>query len=127
MEDMANVEYNMAYMEGMDTGVDAAPDVPADPPGVYTHRFGKPFTYMGKAYGSLRFDWGRLTGADALEIERELNALGAVLILPAYNGPYLCRLAAKACDERVGADAFEGMPMRDFMRIQDEARGFLQA
>ena len=93
----------------------------------YTHKFRKPFPYMGKEYVEMNFDWGSLTGADGLNIEAEMQALGNAVVVPALSGGYLIRMAARACAEGVGYDAFELMPLGDSNRIRSEARSFLWA
>ena len=91
----------------------------------YTHAFKKPFAYMGQEYTEMHFDFDGLTGRDGLNIERELQALGAALVHPALSGDYLVRLAAKACAEKVGSDAFELMRLFDANKILGRARSFL--
>ena len=93
----------------------------------FTHKFREPFVYMGKGYTVLHFDWGSLIGADSLAIEAELAALGVPVLVPSLSAPYLIRMAAKACTDRIGADAFELMPLRDFTKIRNAARSFLLA
>jgi len=91
----------------------------------YTHKFRKPFSYMGAVYAELRFDWDSLTGRDSLAIEAELQALGTPVVVPAFSGAYLIRMAAKACAEKIGSDAFELMPLSDYNRVRSAARSFL--
>ena len=91
----------------------------------YTHTFRKPFTYMNKTYTELRFDWDSLTGQDGLSIEAELQALGTPVVVPAFSGAYLIRMAAKACTEKIGSDAFELMSLADYNRVRSAARSFL--
>ena len=91
----------------------------------YTHVFHKPFVYMGKTINELTFEWGSLTGQDALSIEAELQAIGKPSVVPAFSGEYKIRMAARACTKTIGADAFEQMPLYDFNRITDRARSFL--
>jgi hypothetical protein len=93
--------------------------------GTYTHKFKKPFTHMGKTYEELNFDFTSLTGRDGLAIETELQALRIPALVPSLSAPYLVRLAAKACTERIGSDAFELMPLQDYERIKNAARSFL--
>lgn len=93
----------------------------------YTHLFSKPFTYMKVTYTELRFDWDSLIGRDAIEIENELQALRIAVVAPALSGPFLLRMAARACTEKIGADAFELMPLHDYNRIRNAARSFLLA
>lgn len=91
----------------------------------YTHKFSRPFTYMGKTYNELTFDWGKLTGTDALAINSELQAIGKTAIVAAFSDEYKIRMAARACTTQIGADAFEQMFLFDFNRITDRARSFL--
>lgn len=91
----------------------------------YTHKFKKPFEFEGKTYTTLTFDWGNLTGRDALAIENELQSLGKAVIVPQFSGEYLIRMAAKACEQPIAADAFEFMGLGDYNKIRAEARSFL--
>lgn len=93
----------------------------------YIHKFRKPFEYNGNTYTELTFDWGKLTGRDGLAIENELQQLGKAVIVPAFSGEYLIRLAAKACNASIGSDAFESMPITDYNKIRSAARSFLLA
>ncbi|MBR3767526.1 MAG: phage tail assembly protein [Clostridia bacterium] len=97
----------------------------AESTGIYTHNFSKPFTFEGKTYKELSFDFDGLTGADSLAIESELSSLGKVVITPEFSGEYLIRLAVRACSEKVGADVFTAMPLRDYNKIRGKARSFL--
>jgi hypothetical protein len=91
----------------------------------YTHVFKKPFEYNGETYTSLTFEWDKLTGRDALAIENEMQAMGKALVVPTFSGEYLIRMAAKACTEPIGADAFEIMSIADYNKIRSAARSFL--
>ena len=95
--------------------------------GTFTHKFRKPFSYMGKNYTEMGFDWDSLTGRDGLDIEAELQALGTPAIVQAFSGAYLIRMAAKACTEKIGSDAFELMSLTDSNKIRSAARSFLLA
>ena len=95
--------------------------------GTFTHKFRKPFSYMGKNYTEMSFDWDSLTGRDGLEIEAELQALGKLAIVQAFSGAFLIRMAAKACTEKIGSDAFELMSLADSNKIRSAARSFLLA
>ena len=70
----------------------------------YTHTFDTPFTFEGRTYDTLTFDFSKLSGDDDIAIENELQALGKPV---------------------VGVDAFTAMPLRDFRRIRNRARSFL--
>ena len=85
----------------------------------------RPLEYNKKTYTELRFDWDSVTGRDSLAIEDELAELGKFLVLEEYNGHYLIRLAAKACTENIGFDAFELMHIHDYRKARRAARSFL--
>lgn len=95
---------------------------------LYVHKFNKPFEYMGKKYNELTFNWESLTGRDSLDIEAEIEATtGRAVIVPAFAGEYLIRMAAKACTEKIGHDALEYMSLVDYNKIRSKARSFLMA
>lgn len=91
----------------------------------YTHRFRTPFSYEGKTYTELIFDFGKLTGKDGLDIEAEIQALGRPVIIPSLSGEYLLRMAARACTTRIGFDVLKAMPLSAYNRIRSAARNFL--
>jgi len=91
----------------------------------YKHEFRKPFVYEGKSYETLSFDFGGMTGRAGLEIEDELMTIGKTAIVPAFNGEYLIRFAAKACSEPIGEDAFKLMSYGDYNKITRQARNFI--
>lgn len=91
----------------------------------YTHRFRTPFSYEGKTYDELCFDFGKLTGKDGLAIENEIQAMGRPVIIPSLSGEYLLRMAARACTTRIGFDVLKAMPLSDYNRIRSAARNFL--
>lgn len=93
--------------------------------GVYVHEFSKPFTYEGKTYEKLTFNWYMLTGNDSLAIENELQSLGKAIIMPEFSGDYLVRMASRACTENIGADVILAMPLGDYNAIRGKARSFL--
>jgi hypothetical protein len=92
---------------------------------LYVHIFKVPFEYMGKKYDALTFDWDSLTGQDGLSIQAELTALGKSAPIPALSAEYQIRVAAKACTEKIGSDAFGLISLRDFNKITNAARNFL--
>jgi len=87
--------------------------------------FKKPIKYNNKEYTKLSFDFEKLTGWDGLAIEEELQMMNKAVIVPAFSGEYLVRMAARACTERIGADIFNVMPLKDYNRIRSAARSFL--
>lgn len=93
--------------------------------GVYVHEFAKPFSYEGKTYEKLTFDWNKLTGEDSLAIENELQSLGKAVIVPEFSGEYLVRMASRACTENIGADVILAMSLSDYNAIRGKARSFL--
>lgn len=94
-------------------------------PGVYKHTFNKPFVFEDKEYTELTFDFNRLKGESAMSVERELNALGIVLLQPEISTEYLVRMAARACTEKVSFDIFNKLPLRDCIAIKNKTRNFL--
>ena len=111
-------EYEVAAAE-------AAKDKAKADPSRYVHKFKKPFVFEGKEYKELHFDFDRLTGEDSLNIEAELQAKGIGVLVPAFSGHYLIRMAARACEEKIGTDTFQKMPLKDFVQIRTKARNFL--
>ena len=95
--------------------------------GVYEHVFKKPFQWEGKTYGQLTFDFEKLTGRDTLAIERELAAKNIFTVVRSLNIEFQMRVAARACTEKIGTDALEAMPIRDFETIVNRVRGFFAA
>ncbi len=89
----------------------------------YTHKFAKPFSWMGKTYEKLIFNFDTLTGNDFLAVEAVMNSRGKVLVTPAFSGDFLCLIAAKACG--LGDDALCALPIADFSKIRSMARSFL--
>lgn len=105
--------------------IDVATEEAENAEDVLTVVFKKNIEYNGKKYTELTFDFESLTGKDGLEIENELAAQGKPLVIPAFSGEYLVRMAAKACSEPIGYDFFDGISLRDFNRIRSAARSFL--
>ncbi len=89
----------------------------------YVHYFKKPFVWEGKEHTTLEFDFDKLTGGDALTIERELSFQGIEVVTPTFSSPFLIRMASRASG--LGVDAFEKMSIKDFNRIRSKARNFL--
>jgi len=94
---------------------------------VYTHKFKKPFTYQGKTYAELTFDFDSLHGQDSLDIMRELQVRGETVIVKTMSDPYLMCMAAKACSGQIGSDAFALMKLKDHNKILGAARAFLHS
>lgn len=94
--------------------------------GVWKCKLSKPITYDGIEYSELTFNFGKLTGADALNVEDELLAKGKlVFTAETANARYLIAMAARACEQYISADAFNLMSIVDFNKIKNKARLFL--
>ena len=93
--------------------------------GTYTHRFSTPFEHEGTTYEELHFDFSNLKGRDALKIYTELRMLGIPTVVPSLSDDFKIRMAARACKEKIGTDAFEAMPIKDYLDIVGEVRSFL--
>lgn len=95
--------------------------------GRYVHVFSKPFQWEGKTYGQLVFNFENLTGRDTLAIERELAAKHIYMVVRALNLDFQMRVAARACESRIGIDMLEALPIRDFEKIMNRVRAFFAA
>lgn len=104
---------------------EAAQQEAAKDMGIYEHLFKTPFCYEGKAYDKMTFEFNNLTGRDGLAIENEMQARGKPVVIPAFSGEYLVRMAARACTDRIGIDAIEAMTLADYNGIRSAARSFL--
>ena len=93
--------------------------------GQFEHTFKKPMEWQGKTYGTLHFDIDKLTGGDSLAIERELTAQGIRPFARSLDMNYQLRVAVRACEEPVGVDFFEALPIRDFDKIMNRVQSFL--
>jgi hypothetical protein len=92
---------------------------------MFVFKFKTPFEYEGKTYNELKFDFNGLTGADSINIEAELQAKGVAIFAPAFSAPYLVRMCARACTEKVDYRFFEAMKLKDYVTIRSKARNFL--
>lgn len=94
--------------------------------GVYTIELRKPLMYNGTEYGKLTFNFNKLTGTDAVNIEDELVARKEnVFMNEVASTVYLMTMAAKACEEHVTYNALKTLGILDFNRIKNMARLFL--
>jgi hypothetical protein len=91
----------------------------------YTHKFSKPWTWEGKTYEELHFDFDGLTGIDCIKIERELRTKGTNVVAREFDLQYQACYAARACKEGIGSDVVCAMPARDFNKICNMVRSFL--
>lgn len=91
--------------------------------GLYKHTFKRPFTYEGKTYKEMAFNFERLTGRDMVSIEAEMQANNEYALAPEISRSFQAKMAAKAAG--IGSDILEAMPLNDFNRITNAARDFL--
>lgn len=94
-----------------------------DSVGVYTHKFRKPFTYEGKTYEKLEFNFERLTGRDMVAIETEMSDNNEYALAPEISRIFQAKMAARAAG--VGGDVLGAMPIVDFNKITNACRRFL--
>ena len=113
--------------EELEIQAKAEPDV-----GTYVHTFKNPVNYQGTVIDELTFDWGKLTGADHIEIENELLMRGKTLVTPEFSCDFLWGMAVRDCTKRdengvcvLRRDALNSIPIRDFQVICKKARSFL--
>lgn len=91
--------------------------------GVYTHTLKKPFTYEGKTYEKMTFNFERLTGRDMVSIEAEMQAKNEFALAPEISRIFQAKMAAKATG--IGDDVIKALPIKDFNKITNAARNFL--
>ena len=85
----------------------------------------KPFDWEGKTYSELHFDLEGLSGADIIAVDSEIRALGKLSGVREFDADFQCRLAARACSEKIGSDALQKLPAKAFNRILNQVRSFL--
>jgi len=91
---------------------------------LYKHVLQAPFTYEGKEYTEMVFDFGKLTGETAQAIETELAGEGIGFVRnEATDGRYQLLTASKASG--IPDDALTALPMLDNLRIKNAARRYL--
>lgn len=95
--------------------------------GVYVHTFKKAVSWEGKTYASLTFNFDKLTGRDCIAVERELAMKYIKPIVRSLDVNYQLGLASRACDEPIGTDMLEQLPMKDFIAITSRVQNFLLA
>ena len=125
---MAQDEKKIAEKEELNEDIDldkAEEEAAKDDADLFVFRFKKPFEYEGKTYTELKFDFNGLTGADSINIEAELQAKGVAIFAPAFSAPYLVRMCARACTEKVDYKFFEALRLKDYVTIRSKARNFL--
>lgn len=98
---------------------------PAEDLRKFTLELSSPLKYNGKDLDKLTFDFHSLTGADALSIEEEMQAIGRMILVPSLSGEFMIRMAAKASVEKVGEDDLRRLSIADFLRLRSQVRAFL--
>ena len=100
--------------------------------GIYTHEFKKPFTYEGRTFEQLSFDWESLSGKDSVAIERDLLNRNIAVVHAGFTPEYLAAMAARACTYRnedgfrtVTTNMIYALPLGEFRKICIAARNFL--
>ncbi len=94
--------------------------------GVYIIKLKNPLVYNGTEYTELTFEFNKLTGADAVNIEDELTAKGQnVFMNEVASSVYLMTMASRACKELIPYNALKRLGIVDFNRIKNKARLFL--
>lgn len=115
-----NEEKTLLHVEEQDPEIEIVSDNTR-----YTHFFKEPFTWKGKDYDQLTFDFGSLRGRDVLAITQELRLRGIVLAMKSFDVDYQYRYAARCCQEKIGADMLLALPVKDFDAICNAVQRFL--
>lgn len=89
----------------------------------YTHTFREPVEICGQKHKTLTFYFDRLTGEDLEKIEEELQDQNKYVLVPEVSSVFQTMLAARAAG--VGADEIRQLPIREYMKIKNQARSFL--
>lgn len=92
-------------------------------PGVYCHTFSSPFSFEGKTWESMTFNFEKLTGRDIEKVEQEMRQGNYNMIVPEVSKIFQARIAARAA--QVGSDVIQSLPLKDYTKITGEARNFL--
>lgn len=86
----------------------------------------KPVTYEGEEIKELTFNFGKLTGDDAINIEEELRAQNKPIFMnEAASTDYLMAVAVRTCERAVDMRFFRKIKIVDFLRIKSRMRLFL--
>lgn len=91
---------------------------------IFTLSFKTPFEYQGEKYDALHFDFDKITGADLLNAEDELNRNNRFLLDAQFSGRYMAIVAAKACKEPLGSDFVSRLPGRKWNQLRRAVRNF---
>lgn len=85
----------------------------------------KPVYNNGEEISEIHFDFEKLTGKDALDIDSELQAQGKAAIVPAASSEFLVRMAIRAAEEPIDIDFMQRLSIADFNKIVSMTRFFL--
>jgi hypothetical protein len=91
----------------------------------YTHNFKKPFSWEGKTYETLHFDFSKLNMRDFLTVGSELTRLGIPAPVPSLSGEYQARVALRACEEKIDMTLLYAMPLLEGNAILRRTKDFL--
>ena len=92
----------------------------------WSWKLSNPVTYNGEEISELKFDFSKITGRDAREIEDELQRCGKLtLYSQVSNIHYIMRVAAKACEKPIGIDLFDIVSINDYNALRTHAQLFL--
>jgi len=84
------------------------------------------FSYEGKTYKTLTFDWKKLTGKDFAQAEWEMSVENNRLLAFAPNdGDFIMRLAVRASVEGISKQALEALPLHYYNLVRMAGRVFL--
>lgn len=121
-EELKNTENTVTDEELEAAGGDAA--LLMEDKDEYTLKLVKPISDCGKEYKELHFDFGKLTGKDCRDIDRELRNLGITVIMRKLSDEFLIRACVKACKEDIGADFFDRLTAKQYCFITNYAKKF---
>ena len=90
----------------------------------YTVKLAPAFAYEGQEYTEIHFNFGKLTGKDAVDIEEEMTAQGIAAVQnEATDGKYQMIAAAKGSG--VSEDVLKALPLKKNMEIKRAARRYM--
>lgn len=93
---------------------------------IWKYTLKKPVSYNSEEITELEFDFDKLTGKDALEVENELMRLGKLAIYTQLqNINYIMAMAARACTKPIGTDLFAFLSIADYNEIRNKTQLFL--
>lgn len=108
-----------------ETAFSVAQEEADNSPYLFVYKFPKPWTWEGKTYETLTFDYNQCKGKDLLAIANEMKTLGRPVVVKAMDDEYCARLAARMCTETIGVDVILEMPGKAYDAIEGSARRFL--